>query len=71
MTSKEKKMSLTVQIMIGMGAGALLGILLTVFADVPGEEALDEKAFNDLGAGSVVQATAGLGDIVRPSEEQA
>ncbi len=36
-----------------------------------GEEALDEKAFNDRGAGSVVQATAGLGEIVRPSEEQA
>ena len=36
-----------------------------------GEEALDEKVFKDLGAGSVVQATAGLGEIVRPSEEPA
>jgi DAACS family dicarboxylate/amino acid:cation (Na+ or H+) symporter len=36
-----------------------------------GEEALDEKVFNDLGAGSVVKATAGLGELVQPSEEQA
>ncbi len=36
MTSEKKKMSLTTQIMIGMGAGALFGILLNVFADVPG-----------------------------------
>ncbi len=36
MTSEKKKMSLTAQIVIGMGAGALFGILLNVFADVPG-----------------------------------
>ncbi len=36
-----------------------------------GEEALDEKVFTDLRAGSVVEATAGLGELVRPSEEQA
>ncbi len=36
-----------------------------------GDEALDEKVFKDLGAGSVVKATAGLGEIVRPSEEPA
>ena len=36
-----------------------------------GEEALDENVFKDLGAGSVVKATAGLGEIVRPSEEPA
>ncbi len=35
------------------------------------EQALDEKVFNDITAGSVVDATAGLGEIVRPSEEEA
>ena len=36
-----------------------------------GEQALDEQAFNDRAAGSVVEATAELGDLVRPSKEQA
>ncbi len=35
MAGEQKKMSLTTQIMIAMGAGAVLGILLNVFADIP------------------------------------
>lgn len=34
------------------------------------EQALDEQVFNDPTAGSVVEATAGLEDLVRPAEEQ-
>ena len=36
MTNEKKTMSLTGQIMIGMGAGALFGILLNQFSEVPG-----------------------------------
>ena len=141
MGSEKKTMSLTGQIMIGMGAGALSGILLNQFSEIPwvneylilgllhvvgamfiaslvmltmvltqvglpaegialiigvdrlldmmrtalnvtgdsavalviarAEEALDENVFNDPAAGSIVKATAGLGHLVHPSEEQA